>query len=133
MKSAWLELDQAGARTWPQLPLSILPNVLGFSMGGMAIVLSFAGSRFLGTITQGGKDDSYFIKLVATFFHFIIVQTLAIFLGLAGRVFSNEIISFFGYLCMCYAILSTIATAGTLFNTARIANLAPDQDAQTPT
>lgn len=121
---AWLELDEKGVRVWSQLPLSIIPNILGFSMGGMAIMLSFTGSKVFSHITQDGKDDSYFLKVVSAFFHFITAQTLAIFLGLICRVYSFVALSFIGYVVMCYALLIALATASQLFNTARVANLA---------
>jgi len=97
-------------------------------MGGMAIVLAFAGSKLFETLRQQGKEHSYFIKLVATFFHFILVQTVAIMLGLAGKAYCSSVLAFFGYWAMCYAILATISTAGQLFNTARIANYVSSVD-----
>lgn len=121
---AWLELDKEGSRVWAQLPLSILPNILGFSMGGMAIMLAFSGSKILICITEEGKDNSYFICIVAAFYHFIIVQTIAIFLGLFCRVYSWWPMSFLGYASMCYAVLVAMATAAQIFNTARIINVA---------
>jgi hypothetical protein len=121
---AWLEVDDKGIRVWSQLPLSIIPNILGFSMGGMAIMLSFTGSKVFKHITQDGQDDSYFLKVVAAFFHFITVQTLALFFGLFCRIYSFVAFSFIGYVVMCYALLIALATASQLFNTARVANIA---------
>ena len=122
MAPAWLELDEKGMRPWAQLPLSVLPNILGFSMGGMAIVLAFAGSSIFRIITESGAENSFFIKIVASFFHFILVQTVAIILGLICRIYPNVVLSFFGYTAMCYAIMVALATAAQLFNTARVAN-----------
>lgn len=120
----WMAVDDNNVRTWAQLPLQILPNILGFSMGGMAIVLAFTGSSIFKVITEGGKENSYFMKMISAFYHFILVQTLAIMLGLICRTYSNDILSAIGYFFMCYAIMVALATAAQLFNTARIANFA---------
>ncbi|WP_407522035.1 hypothetical protein [Methylobacterium oryzisoli] len=93
-------------------------------MGGMAIMLSFTASPMFKYLTEGGRSESFFIKIVASFFHFIAAQTVAIFFGLLCRVYSIVILSFFGYWSMCYALLVALATAAQLFNTARIANIA---------
>lgn len=124
MTPHWLELDDKLTRPWSQLPLQILPNILGFSMGGMAIVLAFNGSSTFKALTQGGRDNSYFIKMIAAFYHFILIQTIAILFGLICHVYSWWVLSFIGYFFMCYAILVALATASQLFNTARIANVA---------
>lgn len=121
---AWLKVDEDGISTWAELPTSILPNILGFSMGGMAIMLAFAGSNVFLHLTENGKQHSYFIKIVASFYHFILAQTFAIFMGLLCRVYTSMILSFIGYWALCYALLVSLATAAQLFNTARIANIA---------
>lgn len=120
---AWNKLDN-DLRPWAQLPLQILPNILGFSMGGMAITLAFTGSSLFRVIAQYGKENSYFIKMIAAFYHFIIVQTLAILFGLICQVYTNVIASGVGFFLMIYAIMVAVATATQLFNTARIANVA---------
>lgn len=129
----WLNTKD-GEAVWATMPTSILPNLLGFSMGGMAIMLAFAGSKVFIYITQEGKQHSYFIKIVASFYHFIIVQSAAIILGIVCQTYPNWILSFFGFWAMIYALLVAPATAAQLFNTARIANVAatiPDEDGKT--
>lgn len=87
-------------------------------------MLAFAGSKVFVYITEDGKKHSYFIKIIAAFYHFIFAQTVALFMGLLCKVYSYAWLSFFGYSAMCYAMLVALATAAQLFNTARIANLA---------
>lgn len=126
----WSKFDKDGNATWATMPTSILPNLLGFSMGGMAIMLAFAGSRVFVYITEDGKKNSYFIKAVASFYHFIMAQTVAILLGIICQTYSSLLLSFFGYLSMSYALLAAPATAAQIFNTARVANIAssiPDE------
>jgi hypothetical protein len=126
MSSDWLDRAKDQPPPWTSLPLNVLPNILGFSMGGMAITLAFSGSTLFRVITEGGKSQSYFIRMVAAFYHFILSQVLAIFAALFCRVYQWWLFSFFGYLLMTYAILIALATAGQLFNIARVANEAAD-------
>jgi hypothetical protein len=107
-------------------PIERSSEHLGFSMGGMAITLAFSGSTLFRVITEGGKSQSYFIRMVAAFYHFILAQILAIIAALFCRVYQWWLFSFLGYLLMTYAILIALATAGQLFNIARVANEAAD-------
>ena len=93
-------------------------------MGGMAIVLAFTGSSLFKVIAQYGNENSYFIKMISAFYHFIIVQTLAILFGLICRTYTNVVLSGVGFFFMSYAIMVAVTTATQLFNTARIANYA---------
>ncbi|TXM68880.1 hypothetical protein FV222_19165 [Methylobacterium sp. WL103] len=120
----WIKLDNDGNRVWASMPTSILPNLLGFSMGGMAIMLAFAGSKIFTYLSEEGKKQSYFVKIVASFYHFILVQTLAIFMGIFCQAYAWVGFNFLGYWAMCYALLVAPATAAQLFNTARIVNTA---------
>lgn len=120
----WTKFDAEGNASWATMPTSILPNLLGFSMGGMAIMLAFAGSKVFTYITEDGKKHSYFIKIVASFYHFIFVQTAAILMGILCQAYPSIVLSFIGFWSLTYALLVAPATAAQLFNTARIANAA---------
>src|SRR5947207_403351 len=39
-------------RRWSELAFGILPNVLGFSVGGYAILMSFGGEKFLAVLAR---------------------------------------------------------------------------------
>ncbi|MEG8018787.1 hypothetical protein [Sphingomonas sp. LR55] len=79
--SAWLKPD------WTDLPLSLLPNLLGFSLGAYALIFSLANERLLAALnvpTADGRSTN--LRIVnATFLHFILVQTSAIIFALANR------------------------------------------------
>jgi hypothetical protein len=59
---------------WWDLPLTILPNLLGFSLAGYAVWLSFGDEGFRKSLSIKNKDDSLYMKVNATFAHFIIIQ-----------------------------------------------------------
>lgn len=117
----WLVASE-GSRTWPQQTIDVIPSMLGFSMGGMAIMLAFSNSKIFKTVAENGEPNSYFMKIVSNFFHFILAQSFAIFLALFSLAYSNDFLSFFGYWSFIYAILVGVATAGQLLMTARVFN-----------
>ncbi|MGO8153214.1 hypothetical protein [Rhizobium leguminosarum] len=118
----WLEVDEKGGRLWAQTAIDTVPSMLGFSMGGMAIMLAFSNASIFGAITQKGSPTSYFVTVVANFYHFILVQTLAILSALACMAYPNDFTSAVGFFVFSYAILVGIATAGQLLGTAQIFN-----------
>lgn len=118
-------------RPWSQLAIDIVPSMLGFSLGGMAIMLAFSGANYFEYIAQKGKPDSYYVSVVANFFHFVLVQTIALIVAFVSKAYANDWVSGLGFLFLVYAILVGVATAGQLLNTARIFNAAsslPDKN-----
>lgn len=91
-------------------------------MGGMAIMLAFSNAAIFSTITQRGKENSLFMKVIANFFHFILVQTIALVLALLGKAHGGPLIGFLGFWAMTYALLVALATAGQLLSTAEVFN-----------
>lgn len=74
---------------WWEAVTAILPNVLGFTIGGYAILMGFGSESFRNALA--GRDlkrieeDSPFMQLNATFVHAAIVQLLAIVWALTAR------------------------------------------------
>ena len=69
---------------WWDLVISIVPNLLGFTLGGYALLVAFLGEKFRRRISgrsvqEGGTTrDSPFLVMNASFAHFILVQALAL-------------------------------------------------------
>lgn len=77
---------------WWDTPASILPNVIGFSLGGYAILMGFGDESFRDALKGSTKERaSPFLAVSATFVHFILVQILALLLCLIakGRMLSK--------------------------------------------
>lgn len=74
---------------WWELVISALPNLLGFTLGGFAIFLGFGDDGFKESLASlrdnEAVEESPFIKLCATFVHFIIVQVVALVLALLAK------------------------------------------------
>jgi hypothetical protein len=109
---------------WVDIATGVIPNLLGFALGGMAIMLSFSSGRFLEAIRQSGREDSYFMKMIASFFHFSIVLTCSLLIAILSRSLHHEILSFAGVACLFYGILLVPATAASIWHTARVFNAA---------
>lgn len=73
---------------WDQVT-SILPNVLGFTLGGFAIFISFGDEKFRRLLAEHDDDDldapTAYVKLCSTFVHFILVQILALLVAITAK------------------------------------------------
>lgn len=114
----------AAQKDWPQIAIDVIPSMLGFSMGGMAIMLAFSNRTIFSAISQKGRPDSFFMKVIANFFHFILMQTSAIVLSLLTKAYGTLPLSAAAFFVFVYAILVGLATAGQLLRTAQIFNAA---------
>lgn len=107
---------------WYGYPLSILPNLLGFTLGGYAILLAFGDEKFKSEIARDDFDGkpTYYMSLNGAFIHFIVLQSISIIGALLGNILAiNK--GFFAWLGFCvfiYALLSAVAAAFAILNTA---------------
>lgn len=119
--------DPEKAVVWAGLAFSILPGLTAFSLGAIAIFLALTKGVFLAAMQDGG-DESFFLKVVAAFFHFLLVQFAALILSLFAVAWPNSWISFLGFTVFLYAVFSGIAAAAILVDVARIKNVADPLD-----
>jgi hypothetical protein len=102
---------------WFDLCISFMPNSLGFTVAGYAILLAFGDSAFR-QLLAGTKDSnggvSAFIEVNSTFVHFIILQVLALVIALIGKAWclKSGIFAFIGVVVFIYAI--TLILAATM-------------------
>lgn len=119
---------------WWESPLSILPNIVSFSLGGFAILLAFGDERFRSLISgerEAGKASPYLV-FAATFMHFILLQILALFAALFAKAWfqvpvhaSEHAIAFnsiarsafwaFGFGLFVYSLFAAIAAVMAIF------------------
>ncbi|MBG3092071.1 hypothetical protein ACEE45_02335 [Proteus vulgaris] len=111
--------------------LSLLPNLLGFSLGGLAILLAVGDDGFKKLIAGGseGSKPSPYMEACTAFVHFIFLQILAILIALLAKtygvilpkIFCKEallLLSFFGYFIFIYSIFCTLAAVFAVFRVA---------------
>lgn len=120
---------------WWEQPISVLPNLLGFSLGGLAMFLSFGDERFRSILAQtdDSSNPSPYMELCSTFVHFIVLQVAALLTALIARSLDfywewpSEIgklvfvlTKFFhcgGYLLFLYSVSSILAATMAVFRT----------------
>jgi hypothetical protein len=111
----WIQVGERIA--WFNLCNSVLPSILGFTLGGYAILLAFGGNDFMKVIAgqsekEGGKR-SPFMKINATFLHFIIIQVIALIFSIFCLAWNirTGIVAFIGFFLFSYAITIALAAA----------------------
>ncbi|MBB3804275.1 hypothetical protein FHR51_000386 [Xanthomonas arboricola] len=125
------------ASDWWQMPQAILPNMLGFSLAGYAIFLSFGSDSFRGFLSKvevGGS--SAFVKLTTTFMHFVMLQIVALLYSLVAGFLAKILVPVdfplafllpvlqmlfwaIGFMLFCYALTSTLASVIAIFRVVR--------------
>lgn len=74
---------------WWEQTLSVMPNLLGFTLGGFAVFLGFGDEKFKSLIA--GSDDgapnqpSPYIEVCSAFLHFVLIQVVALVAAIIGR------------------------------------------------
>lgn len=124
----WLPLTEDGQRDWAGLALAILPSMVSFSLGAMAIVFAMTSGEYVKLLHKNGADDSMFMQLVAVFFHFVLLQILTIFFALAVEAYDTLLLSCLGFWLFSYSLLAGLAAAGNLILVADIKNRAAPLD-----
>lgn len=117
---------------WTSSALGVLPNLLGFSIGAMAIVLAFPSVRMFSLLAERGREDSFYIDLASKFVHFVFVEVIAIALSLVAKAWNSGLFNFLGFWAFSYAITTGAATALSLFGVAQLYNYSARGDKDTP-
>ena len=64
----WYYPNSEGVRIWPTYALAILPALISFSLGSLAIVFAMSSGTYVKLLHKGGASDSMFMQLVADLF-----------------------------------------------------------------
>lgn len=126
----WLDTGFFGdERAVSGVLLTVIPALMAFTLAGMAIVLALSGKQFIKAIREGGREDSLFMRVVALFFHFILVQTLALaFAFLSASYPISDVLAGVSFFFTAYGVASAVAIAAMLLNVSRVYNVAGDDD-----
>jgi len=117
--------------------LSIIPGLLGFSLGGFAMWVAIGDDKFKSMIAgvEETGETSSFMEINATFAHFILVQVIAIIYatfckgyfpnyGEFNFIYSytggciyiiSRVFYLLGYFLYIYALITALATVFALF------------------
>ncbi|UJB30299.1 hypothetical protein [Chromobacterium sp. Beijing] len=93
---------------WWEQVLSVMPNVLGFTLGGFAIFLGFGDERFKELISgqeEGEDGPSPYMEVSATFLHFVLIQLTTLLMAIVVKATSFDPP---GHWKICLAPLATL-------------------------
>lgn len=134
------------SENWIDTPLSILPNLLGFTLGGYSIWLALGNTslnEILAEKDEGDEFPSEFMMVNASFVHFIFLQIICLFsliflkttevqnmliLSILGcnSTFVSSVLwltSFFNWLTFFLFLYSILSMLGALFALLNIASV----------
>lgn len=123
---------------WWNDVITIMPSLLGFSLGGYALWLAIGDDEFRKLISGSSIDGkpSPYMKVNATFAHFIILQITATIIAILAKTYYFKLSEdnplfilttykafhiicgtgyFLGYFIFIYALLSALAATLALF------------------
>lgn len=77
---------------WAEAATSIVPSILGFSLGGYAMLVGFGDEKFLNALRCKDDEDEFspYMKVNASFLHFIFIQFLCIIFASMSRMLHVE-------------------------------------------
>jgi len=128
---------------WTESVTGIIPNLLGFSLGTYALLFSLMSNRMKQALKhlRNKAGIPYLDEINATFFHFIMVQTiclswallmrstivydLAVYWSAPSSVFRviglfDDFAGFVGYSLLSYSLVLVIASSLAVYRLARI-------------
>lgn len=130
MYHAWYPIE---SKWWDQVT-SIIPSILGFTLGGFAMWVAIGDEKFKSLIAGNDEDEdgvSPFMEVNATFTHFVLLQILALIFAIIAANFDYVLISnkyltigamafsFTGYFLFLYALLTAIAAVFAILKVAK--------------
>lgn len=123
------------APQWWDQSLAVLPNLLGFTLGGFAIFIGFGDEKFRALLAEDdGEPVNAYVALCSTFVHFILVQLAALVAAVLAKAWwfyapwmdyfgqalpvLNAIGWAVGYGLFLYALISVLAATMHIFRIA---------------
>jgi hypothetical protein len=133
------------ASDWPSHVTSVLPNVLGFTLGGFAVFLGFGSDTFRTLLAQSDPDstspnkgdETPYMSTSSAFMYFVTVQLVAILYALVATAmfkvsvqslpsWSRECVqtmipvaSGFGYFLFIYSLATSLRAALRIYRLSR--------------
>lgn len=125
--------------TWWEQVLSVMPNLLGFTLGGFAVFLGFGDEKFKSLIAGEDEDvpgeTSPYMEMCSGYLHFVVMQCLALIASVVAKATAFEFSGclkpisiwlghyrwlgdMFGYWLFLYGICLAMAAAIGIFRVA---------------
>lgn len=139
---------------WPDQVIAVLPNLLGFTLGGFAIFLGFGSDDFKGAIATPDERTSPYLSVSAAFMLFVSFQIAALMWAIVANALfvwpiplallpweswiqrGAKVGGGIGYFLFCYSVALILRAAVRIFRLSRwyntYLNSARRRDAQQP-
>ncbi len=135
--ASFFQTDKEHIGWWDQ-SISVLPNLLGFTLGGFAMFVGFGDEKFRQLLAEPGPDSSVndYVQACAIFVHFILIQASALAFAIVSKGLYfytpimdpvrhllpalNTIGGAVGYGLFLYSIALVLAATMHLFRLARL-------------
>ena len=126
---------------WPDQVIAVLPNLLGFTLGGFAIFLGFGSDEFKGAIATPDERTSPYLSVSAAFMLFVSFQVAALLSAIvAAAMFSwptpeallpwlpwiqigAKVGGGLGYFLFCFSVALILRAAVRIFRLSRWYNI----------
>lgn len=109
---------------WYEMPLSALPDIVGFSLAAYAIVLTFGSVKFQDAIRGSEEKNKFspYIKLSAGLAHFVLAQIIALIFAAVGEAADASffLIAFIGTWLFLYSLCLGVASTLSVFFLSRM-------------
>lgn len=124
---------------WWDQPMTVLPNMLGFTLGGYAMLMAFGDEKFKSFLTGPKRGESPYSGISSTFLHFLVLQGIALLCAVVAKArpfsgfpFIDRLLSSYpavgamryyftqtiwgvGFFLFIYAIISAVAASFAVF------------------
>lgn len=118
----WFNHDKEELWQWHTDVIDILPSILGFALGGYAILAGFGNEKFLSVMRgkETKKDISPYMVVNASFFHFIFIEFISLIYAIFFKIFNcnNLYLYYLGIFLFFYALFTIVSTAFSVLNLA---------------
>lgn len=88
----------------------------------MSIFLAFTNPALIDELQEKGRADSIYMKTAATFFHFILIQVLALVVTFLAEAHDLRALAFLSFLLTAYSLTTVMAVASNLLRLAQVFN-----------
>lgn len=126
---AWLEPN------WWEATISVLPSLLGFTLGGFAIFLGFGSDQFKELIAQEDETKSEYLSVSSAFLFIVAIQVVGLLYAIICKSawiptpallkhitilpYLNPIAWFVGYYLYVFGIVLSLRAAIRIFRVSR--------------
>jgi len=115
---------------WYESALGVLPNLLGFSLGGYAVLLAFGDKKFLNLIRGDfpGESNSPYMGVSASLAFFVVAQSLTLVAAVTydGVRVESALLNFVGCWAFMYSLLLGLAATLRIFFLSRMFDKMPE-------